>query len=247
MEMVAVAKTVLILGLVLEFTLVITLLAKRRWRRYPIFTAYACCVLAENVAAYTLYRNVGLYSYVYLIGESFTILLGLGVAYEIFGDIFSAQPALKRIAISVFQISAIGLVILSVAVLYYHSSFRVSAFGTALRVAEEAARIIEIGAIAFLFLFSGAFGLHWKQSTFGIAFGLGVFVATKLAVITSLPYVSKTIASTLWMISSASFDISLLIWLGYLLMPERVPETAELPQHSQLEQWNQAILELIHQ
>jgi len=30
-------------------------------------------------------------------------------------------------------------------------------------------------------------------------------------------------------------------------VPEHAPATTELPQPSQLEQWNQAILELIHQ
>jgi hypothetical protein len=43
-----------------------------------------------------------------------------------------------------------------------------------------------------------------------------------------------------------SFDLSILIWLGYLAVPERVTSRAEVPQRAQLEQWNQAVMELIN-
>jgi hypothetical protein len=43
------------------------------------------------------------------------------------------------------------------------------------------------------------------------------------------------------------FGCSMLIWLGYMLVPDRITSTSELPQRAQLEQWNQAIMELINQ
>jgi hypothetical protein len=44
----------------------------------------------------------------------------------------------------------------------------------------------------------------------------------------------------------AAFDCSLLIWLGYLLAPpERATSTLNVPK-AQLEQWNQAVTELIN-
>jgi hypothetical protein len=247
MRLSSITQLLLIIGLTLEGALVLTLLLRRGWRRFPVFTSYACLVLAENVAAYALYRNFKVYLYLYLVGETLTILLGVGVAYEIFKDIFSAHSALRKLAVTVFQVCSVALVVLAAAVLYFQSSFGATAFTRALTVAEEAARILELGALVFLFLFSSAFGLHWKQSTFGIALGLGVFVATKLAVLTVLPYVNAAVSNTISGIAGLSFDVSLLIWLGYLLVPEHAPATTELPQPSQLEQWNQAILELIHQ
>ncbi|HEX2329791.1 MAG TPA: hypothetical protein VHN74_13780 [Candidatus Angelobacter sp.] len=241
------AQAAVILGLALEIALVAALLLKRAWRRFPIFTMYASFVLAENAAAFALYRQPRIYLYMYLIGESIAIVLGLGVAYEIFRDLFTAHAALRRMAVTVFQVSTGALFLLAASVLYYQASSGATGFARALNMAEEAARIIEIGAIVFLFIFSGAFGLHWRQSTFGIALGLGLFVATKLAALAILPYTSKGITDFVSMIAGFSFDLSLLIWLGYLLVPEHAPATTELPQPSQLEQWNQAILELIHQ
>jgi len=48
-------------------------------------------------------------------------------------------------------------------------------------------------------------------------------------------------------VRALAYTISLLVWGGYMLLPERVADESELPQRGQLEQWNQAVMELIHQ
>ncbi len=98
-----------------------------------------------------------------------------------------------------------------------------------------------------LFLLSTAFGLHWRQQVFGIALGLGLFVAVELITVTVWGMTGKAAHDALNVIRILSFNISLLIWIGYLLATERASSEAELPQRSQLEQWNQAVMELIRQ
>jgi hypothetical protein len=44
-----------------------------------------------------------------------------------------------------------------------------------------------------------------------------------------------------------AYITSLLVWGTYMLLPEHASDESQLPQRGQLEQWNQAILELIHQ
>ena len=112
-------------------------------------------------------------------------------------------------------------------------------------LAEEAARIVELGEIMFLFLSSSAFGLHWRQNEFGIALGLGTCAAVELFNVTLITHVSKETAQIFSLVRSLSFNFSLLIWLGYLLVPERTTSNAEIPKQDQLEQWNQAVMELI--
>jgi uncharacterized membrane protein YcfT len=63
--------------------------------------------------------------------------------------------------------------------------------------------------------------------------------------VTLIPHVSKEAAQAFGLLRSFSFNLSLLIWLGYLLVPERAPSSAEIPKQAQLEQWNQAVMELI--
>jgi len=112
---------------------------------------------------------------------------------------------------------------------------------------EEAARVFEVGLIAFLFVFYSLFGLHWRQSVFGIALGLGIYTSVKLLVLTLYPDLSKSEREVVNLVQVLGFGCSMLIWLGYMLAPERITSMRELPQRAQLEQWNQAIMELINQ
>ena len=54
-------------------------------------------------------------------------------------------------------------------------------------------------------------------------------------------------SGTFNIVRSIAFDTSLLLWLGYLLAPESATQRTDVPKLSQLEQWNQALMELIHQ
>ena len=103
-----------------------------------------------------------------------------------------------------------------------------------------------MGLLLAVFVFSAAFGLHWRQQVFGISVGLGLFTAVELAAIAMRVQFGVTITPAFNVIRMTAFNLSLLIWIGYMLVPERVTRT-ELPQSAQLEQWNQAIMELIHQ
>ncbi len=234
-------------GLVLQALLAGVLLVKKMWGKFPMFTAYLLFSLCENAVAYAVYQNRSIYFYTYVVGESISVMLGLALVYEIFTHLFSSQPALRRLARLVFRGVVVLLVLLAGAVIYAQTPIGEKGIGITLMVVEEAARIIEVGLIMFLFLSSSVFGLHWRQYVFGIALGLGVFTAVKLIVITMVPYVIPAAVLYLSLTQMFAFDFSLLVWLGYLLAPERVTSAADVPKRAQLEQWNQAIMELINQ
>ncbi len=235
------------ISIALHVALVAVLAATRVWKRYPAFSVYALCNFIEFVATYATYDRPQLYFVIYVVGETLTIALGVFVVYELFRELFSRHQALRNLATFVMQISAVFLIVLAAAVLYTHSPIGRHQVEITLMIVEEAARIIELGCVVFLFVFSGVFGLHWRQWMFGIALGLGILVASKLLVVTMLPYANRAMIQVWYTVSAASYDIALLVWVGYLFSPERAVASSELPQHSQLEQWNQAILELIHQ
>jgi len=68
--------------------------------------------------------------------------------------------------------------------------------------------------------------------------------AVELVTVTLMGHVNSATAETLNLVHGISFSTSLLIWLGYLLAPERLV-AVEVPKRAQLEQWNQAVTELI--
>ncbi len=235
-------------GLVLQAVLAALLVTKKLWRKYPWFTAFSVCGLLEAAVGYAVFSNRVVYFYTYVVAETIAVFLALGLVCEIFIELFASYRALRRLAWLSFGVAVVLLVFLgSIVVNGAGTLLGKHDLGTALLVVEEAARILEVGLIAFLFVFSSVFGLHWRQSVFGIALGLGLSNVVELVVVTVVRYAGPA-GGQLWnLVLVFALDFSLLIWIGYLLAPERVAIAAELPKRAQLEQWNQAIMELIHQ
>lgn len=244
MSVPAINHEVWIGSIILQVLLAMAVLAKRTWRSYPAFSAYVFFALFEATVIAILNRGGRGYFYTFWACEAIGIVLGLAVVREVFTKLFSPHPALRKLATVIFRVAVVALVVLACAV-YYAESGNARGFARGIMLAEEAARIVELGVIMFLFLSSSAFGLHWRQNEFGIALGLGTCAAVELFNVTLMTHVDPATAQIFSLVRSLSFNLSLLIWLGYLLVPERATSSAEIPHREQLEQWNEAVMELI--
>jgi hypothetical protein len=241
-----------LVAMVLQIPLAAVIVAKKLWRTFPVFATYALSNILATAILYliralTLSFSPYPFFYAYWICEAVAVLLGFGLVYEVFRRIFAPYSSLRRLARVTFQWVLVGLVLLSAAAVYAQSSGEQNPLMGAVLVLEEATRIVEVGLLMFLFLFSKAFGLHWRQHIFGIALGLGIFVAVELAGVTMRAHVGPAAYAGFALARILAFATSLLIWTGFLLIPERVANIAQMPKRAQLEQWNQAVMELIHQ
>lgn len=232
-------------GLGFQAFLLALLLGKGLWRKFPFFTAYSFFTLLETVVTLAVHQNRSAFFYTYWASECIGIVLGMAVTYEVFGHLFAVHPGLRKLARLIFRGALVALVVLGFAVFIGQAQSQISNAPGAILVIEEATRIVEVGLIMFLFLFSTAFGLHWRQHVFGVALGLGVFAAVELITVTVKSRAAGHAADALSIVRMASYNLSLVIWLGYLLAPERVTTSVEVPKRAQLEQWNQAVTELI--
>lgn len=223
------------------------LIGKRMWRQYPVFTAYSLFCFFQAALGFALRHTPQWYFYTYLLCESIGYMLGLGVLYEIYAKLLAPYPALTKTASTAFKWTLVLLISIAAAVIYFHAAVQGSRLLAGFLVLEQATRIAEVGLVVFLFSFSSIFGLHWRQSIFGIALGLGLFITVELVGVTMRTHFGNVAMNAFAVARTLSFNFSLMIWLGYLLAPERVTTVAELPKRAQLEQWNQAIMELIHQ
>ena len=244
LDLQALNHSVWIAGICVQFVLAVVLIAKKVWRKYPVFCGYTFFNLFEAATTYSAFKHEILYFYAFWICEAIGIILGLAVVREVFTDVFSPHPALRKLATVIFRVAVVGLLVLACVVIYMQSA-DARGIVKAVLLAAEAARLIELGLIMFLFLSASAFGLHWRQHVFGIALGLGMFAAAELTSVTLLGHVNPATVHAFSLARSISFAVSLLIWLGYLLAPERGTSSAEVPKRAQLEQWNQAVMELI--
>lgn len=229
----------------IQILLVAVLVTRKTWGRFPGFTAYVVCDAVATVIKHVIQQNGALYFYTYWICEALAIVLGLVVVREIFMNLFAPHPALRKLATVIFRSAICLLIVMGCAVVYLQTPITLG-LAKAVLTGEEGTRIVEVGLIMFLFLSSSAFGLHWRQNVFGIALGLGLFNAAELVVLAvQLHNASRETFQVIAIARVLAFSASLLVWLAYLLAPERVMSSAEVPKRAQLEQWNQAITELI--
>ncbi|HXB21394.1 MAG TPA: hypothetical protein VNV88_08435 [Candidatus Solibacter sp.] len=236
-----------ILSLVLNCGLVAVLMGKGSLRKFPFFGTYAIFTLFASGLLYLVQGFRVTYFYTYWICEGVSVILGFAVVYEVFGRLLTPYPALRRLALSIFQWSILVLVLMGCVVVYAQSGAQQNKFVAAVMVVEEATRIIEVGLLMFLFLFSTAFGLHWRQSVFGMALGLGIFATVELVGIAMRNYWGAAIHSSFAVVRAVAFNISLMVWAGYLLAREKETSPVEAAHRGQLEQWNQVLTEFIYQ
>jgi hypothetical protein len=233
-------------GLVLQSALALVLLAKRFWGCFPLFTAYSLFNLVGTAVCFLIRSKGVLYFYTFWINEGIAILLGLAVVFEIFQHLFSVHIGLRKLATLVLRISIVVLIVGGILVAILQSSGMASRVVKAVVTIAEGARIVEVGLFLSLFVFSTVFGLHWRQHIFGIALGLGINTAVELVVLAMHVHFGIKSAPALSVLRLVSFSTALLIWIGYILVPE--PATVgELPKREQLEQWNKAVMEFMHQ
>lgn len=234
--------------LTLKSALAVTLLVRKAWKTFPAFTAYALFSLLSGIWSFFVYGSYGssrLYAYSYVVVEAVSVLLGIAVLYEIFLQLFSSQPALRNLARYLLCLTVILLFTFGMVVIYTHAP-GLKYVKVAISVSEEAARTLEVGLLLFLFICSGTFGLHWRQPVFGIAVGMGLYTTVQLVMMMVWGRELSTGGGIIAIAGPLAFTLSLITWIGYLARPEQAA-VHDLPERSQLEQWNRAVMELIHQ
>lgn len=247
MQLKSLVEFLWVAGMFLQATLVVVLALNRAWKTLPVFTVYSAFSLFSALLTYLAQPYRFFYFYSYWITEAASMTLGFAVLYEVFGHLFQGHGALRKLARLSFNCALLVFLCIGMVVLLKQSAVGFRAISSAVLIVEQAARIIELGVLMALFLLSTAFGLHWRQQVFGIALGLGLFTAIELIAVTMRAQTGSTTYYLLGAVRILAFNTSLIIWLGYLLVPEHAASEVELPEQSQLEQWNQAVMELIRQ
>ena len=234
-------------GPVLQLVLAGVLLYRKSWLNFPFFTVYVVFNLTHAVVTLGSRANPRMYFYVYWVGEAIGIVLGFLVVYEVFKNVFLHHSALRKLAAWIFGGSLAALIALAGFILAHTGSSVAHNLSRSVIVLEEATRTVELGLLVVLFTCASAFGLHWRQSVFGVALGLGIFVSIELIAVTLRSQASAAVNNEFAVVRGFAYITSLLVWGTYMVLPEHAADESELPQRGQLEQWNQAILELIHQ
>jgi len=172
------------------------------------------------------------------------------VVSEIFAGVFGAYSAIARFGKTLIRWAGAILVLGATVAAAYAPIDNPFWLIPASHILQQTVYMIECGLILLLFLSVAYFNLNWDHTLFGIALGLGIIACVHLAtwaIMANGGMVDRR--PLLDMLNMATNHVGVLIWLYYLLIPEKVPAVRtgiSLPENN-LELWNQELERLLQQ
>jgi hypothetical protein len=227
------------------------------WRRgfhkqFPIFFAYLVFEATEQFMLYGMdvlpavsIRTWWLSFCVGLVVEGF---IRLGVMGELFFHLLRSRPMIAKVGGRLITGTGAALVLLATLSAAY-APFDTHQFAIGYRghILQQTLYMIECGLVLFLFLFAACFKLTWDRVSLGIGLGRGISSSVHLATWAvmangGLPH-SRYLLDFLNM---ATYQVCVLLWFYYLLVPQKKPTTsaAPLPENN-LDIWNRELERLL--
>ncbi|MGB6385000.1 MAG: hypothetical protein WBD25_08375 [Terriglobales bacterium] len=219
------------------------------WRRklhkqFPVFFVFLLMQVANFAIIYPLYHtgNYNLYFGPFWVGEAINAILGFKVIHEVFLDVFRPYHTLKDLGTLLFKWAGVVMLLVSV-VVAFSNSFDRSPLVHAVTTLQRSVRIVQVGLILFLLLFSRFLGASWKQVSFGISLGFGLLAGVELVLmaLNSGGFVRQHILNEINMVT---YILAIFVWLGYSLSRKAVREIAV--NHLQTQRWEQGLADLQH-
>jgi hypothetical protein len=214
-----------LLGLVLIF-----LLRRKLRSRFPFFFYYCLFQLVSFLASFGIYiqwtilhpdKISDLYYDVLIAGVGVSALLEFAVLYEIANELILSSPYLARNLHPLLRWAAGASLLLAVVVSAMLSRPDLAKVITLFQTLALSANLIEVALLLTLLVFTSALGISWRSLPAGIALGLGVSAAAELGASALLSQFGRSGYVTTDLIRTIAFSICVLIWLVYVLLPER--------------------------
>jgi hypothetical protein len=240
---------------ILQLLCVYLLYRRKLLRQFAFFTSYLILVTLLNGVRFFCYRQFGFSSWayysVYWIGTALANMLVVAVLYELFCAAFKPFAGLQDLAKIVFKWAAGAMVLVGLVLFLSRTTSAPGApyrwLASGILDFERIVSVMEIALLIFLFAGSQQVGMAMKTRVFGFALGFGFHAICNLLIYLALitSHVNKI---PLWeQLLSEAYYVSLLIWVGYLLIPEPSSEAVQtIPVTSALLRWNEVAQQLGH-
>lgn len=235
---------------VLQIVILILLFRRGFYRKFPIFTVYTAFAICAYFALLILSKSSARSSYFewYSFITGMSTALFFGIICEIFSHVFANYVALRKVHRPLFRWTTVAFLAMALSFAVYTHRSDVDPTWFTYLVLDRSGDIVLCGLILALFLFSTFLGLSWNRRVYGIALGLGIACSVDLAITAIQSQLGSSWAVPLEIIDMAAYHWCVVIWLFYLLVPERRPaHGTENLLESDLDVWNQELERLIHE
>ncbi len=229
---------------ILQSVVAVILWRRKLHKQFPVFFLFLLVQVANFAVIFPLWRtgNYRLYFVPFWLGEAVNAVLGFKVIHEIFLDVFRPYHTLKDLGTLLFKWAGVVMLLVSV-VVAFSNSFDQSPLVHAVTTLQRSVRIVQLGLILFLLLFSRFLGVSRKQVSFGISLGFGLFAGVELMLmaLNSGGFVRQ---GNLNLVNMVTLILAILVWCGYSLSRKAVRVAAV--NHLQTQRWEQGLADLQH-
>lgn len=207
---------------VLMSLVAVAMYRRRLHREFPYFFNYVVFQVLSFAVEFPL-RHWTNFFWVTWTTTALSVVVSFGVLLEIFKDAFRPYEALRELSVILFRWCA--LVVLLVAGMWAVTSWRSSDIDNltnGIFLISRCVRMMQCALVFFMLLFSEYLGISRRNVVFGISIGLGFYAGVNMLVMTALSHNSYISVHTLRLMNSLAYIVSMLIWLGYGLLPSTV-------------------------
>jgi hypothetical protein len=228
----------------LELLLAAAMVWRKLHRKFPVFFVYLVFQLVNFAILFPVhqYGSPELYFYTYWISATISLVIGFKVIHEIFLDVFRPYHTLKDLGTVLFKWAALVMIFVALVVAVASPGGQ-SPMALALMVMQRCVRVTQCGLILFLLVFSRYLAVSWKQHSFGIASGFGLFAAAELGG-NALFAGGQISVATQGFLDTSSYSAAILLWLGYVLANAAARQASTTAVVSQ--RWEQSLSDLQH-
>src|SRR6202140_2496138 len=200
----------------------VILSARKMHKQIPVFFLFLPVQVANFAIIFPLWeiRDFKMYFVFFWLGEAANAVLGFKVIHEIFLDVFRPYHTLKDLGTLLFKWAGVVMLLVSV-VVAFSNSFDQNPLVHALTTLQRSVRIVQLGLILFMLLFSSFLGVSRKQVSFGISLGFGLFAGVEL-MLYALNSGGFVKLNHLNLINMSTYNLAIFVWLGYSLWRKSV-------------------------
>jgi hypothetical protein len=231
-----------------QAVIAVFMLKRRLYREYPLFFAYTLSHVVRSLVLFSLYQQGAKQAYreTYVVAEVLDAGLAFAAIYEVFSNVFRAYGGIRKLTGIVFRWALIVLVFVAVFTSAGSTGSDNQRMLAGLFSFNQGVHIVRGGLLFLLILFCSYLGLRWNHFVFGIALGFALSSSVQLVAYATRAHLGPVGSRALSLISAAAYNCAVLVWLYYLLSPAPAERPVKLPSHTELDEWNQALVELIY-
>ncbi|HKN71283.1 MAG TPA: hypothetical protein VJX30_09640 [Terriglobales bacterium] len=227
---------------ILQSVVVAILWRRKLHKQFPVFFLFLLVQVANFAIMFPLWLTGidTMYFWLFWLGEAVNAVLGFKVIHEIFLDVFRPYHTLKDLGTLLFKWAGVVMLLVSVVVAFSSSSDQ-HPMMNAITTLQLSVRIVQVGLILFLLLFSSFLGVSRKQVSFGISLGFGLFggVELMLLALNSGGFIRH---DNFDLINMLTYNFAIFVWLGYSFSRKAGREAAV--NRLQTQRWEQGLADL---